>query len=44
MWPLKETLLQHSMMAFEILTDLVIISLRTNRSDTFMEKNIDWFN
>ena len=40
MWPLKETLLQHSMMAFDILTDLVI-SLRTNRSDTFMEKNIN---
>ena len=39
MWPLKETLLQHSMMAFAVLTDLVI-SLRTNQSDTFMEKKI----
>ena len=32
------------MMVFAVLTDLVIISLRTNQNDTFMEKNIGWYN
>jgi len=39
MWALKETR-QHGMMAFAILTGGLVISLRKNRSDTFIDKNI----